>query len=311
MDQSRFDEFVKRFADTRSRRGVLKVIAGGAASVIAVTVGIGDAAARGRPVDSVCRSSRDCESGRCIAEGRRKICHCRTSEDCPVPTDPCATVTCVEDGACKVNPITCPTCQACAAGECVPTLVCDLGCCSPGDVCALSSAGFTICCPAGTTVASGDSCCPVDTTVACDSGCCSNPGDSCTPGVNGPTVCCPAGTTVCGYDGCCGSDGEVCMTDPVFGVRHCCPADTNVVCESGCCFFGEVCVADPGQNTYCCPPWTKLACSTGCCVRDHTVCAPDSNFDQTHCCPRGATAYCESGGCCVGACDPDGNCVPA
>ncbi len=72
MDPKQFDRLARAFGAEQSRRGVLKVIAGGALGVIAGTPGVGaaGAAARKRGLGVVCSKNADCLSAACLSKDR-------------------------------------------------------------------------------------------------------------------------------------------------------------------------------------------------------------------------------------------------
>ena len=96
MEPSTFDRLTRLFGTERSRRGVLKAVAGGAIGAMAAAVSRGESeAAAKRSVGNSCNVNADCASGLCVQESRgRKICHCQSPADCPASSHACPAVTC-------------------------------------------------------------------------------------------------------------------------------------------------------------------------------------------------------------------------
>jgi hypothetical protein len=168
MDGTRFDAMTKALATGRSRRGVLKVLAGAAVALGATAVGAPSLRAQ-----------------TCVGDG----------EDCTVDDDCCGRQTCGEDGTCGG-----PTAGCVAAGEdcanesCCQGFYCnDAGVCSAAAECASEGGGCDAdeaCC--GDMICNEDRRCEAATTVAecAVDGDCAGAGEICCGGVCAAIECC-------------------------------------------------------------------------------------------------------------------------
>jgi hypothetical protein len=87
MESDRFDELVRTFGQTRSRRQTLRGLAGVAAGAVAVGAGAARAAPRLKPLGRACKNSDQCLSGICtVNHGKGPANTCQT---CIAFGDPC------------------------------------------------------------------------------------------------------------------------------------------------------------------------------------------------------------------------------
>lgn len=335
MDDARFDRLTRQLAAGRSRRSVLKGLAGGFGAGIAALLGGGSAAAKpkcrqaGRP----CEGHQTCCAGLlCVADGdgsARRCAACPSGQiacgdgcvDACMPSDQChdagvcdpATGACVNpakpDGAACVD-------GACCAGECV-ALGTPSNCAGCGDACADSER------------CTGAGCCPAER--SCNERCCAA-GETCVdPAAStcGADPTCPDGRPACGEVCCaadetCNAEGSACEADVPVSVcdalgcgnsSTCAPADArnprgcfcSVTVEGVCaCARGGLCVdasackassdCPPGSRCYNSPCSQGSVCLVDCDLSDDPLCSDDPDT-----CPAGQ--HC-SGGFCV--CDSNG-----
>jgi hypothetical protein len=275
MDPNRFDGFTRAFGSGRSRRAVLKSLAGAAVGSALAAAGLGNAAAatRKRSIGNSCNVNSDCVTNLCVQEARtRKICHCASAADCPAATDVCHSAACLPsgycgfsvnvsascddglncttgdvcqaDGSCAGAPVVCQPLDEChVAGTCDPST----GACSNPAAPDSTACSGGVCC--GGTCVPGNCCpicssptpvCNVDTCVQCSiPSDCPAPSDPCTVATCTANVC---GTTAVGDDqaGAC-TGGEVCCggacTDTSSDHDHC-GTCTNVCGGTDTCSAG-------------------------------------------------------------------------
>lgn len=138
MDSERFDDFIRAFAMSPSRRTILRSLGGGVSAALIGTLGYRQAAAACKKDGKKCDKDKDCCSGTCKGKKGKRKCRseplafgCTTDDACnqrPCPDDPdgdCAvTITgkpfCFRDGQC----FDCSSNQDCvdagqAGGHCV------------------------------------------------------------------------------------------------------------------------------------------------------------------------------------------------
>ena len=298
MDETRFDDLVRRFASSTNRRNLLRsAVASVAGSIGLVSAGDTDAATR-RSIGEICRKHGDCSSNRCgpaDATGRCR-CACSTPADCPAPTagGQCNSATCSPSGLCGIGITVGAPCddgdlctvndQCQANGTCVgtpkncdDTNACTTNSCDP-------STGNCVNTPIScndNNACTRDTCDPVSgcahTSISCDDGnVCT--GDTCDPQSgcihtpiecgtvsdgNGGTVCCGGCPT---NAPCC--DNGVCGACPAcncrFGATTITLADGSILGSNG----GGVCVSPCTSNADC-----------GCgqlCVATFELCLPDT-----------------------------------
>jgi len=227
MDGNRFDELTRGLADGRTRRAVLKAMAGGVVAGIASVFNSGDpvAAASCRKATEICRKNGDCCSNKCGPPDftGRSRCVCVTGTDCPRPSNGCKAATCI-NGVCGQT-------DACTGGQ-----ICfQNGCCTPAspEVTCLNQCGNVI-----------NNC---GQTVACDPCCTANDGN------------CSTNAECCGVciDGTCtdaAGPGEICdATDDCQSGLTCCDGVCNECCQSNDCTIHP---NDCGS----------VSCDTGVCV---------------------------------------------
>jgi Cys-rich repeat protein len=146
MDSDRFDGLVRSFGQSRSRRQMLRGLAG-IAAVGALALGEREAdAGKLRNGGSPCTRGRQCKTGTCVGDPGQKVCTC--SKKYPK----CTSGTC-QGGTCAP-----PVCPAGSAYYCATqTTSCPL---SPSCNCATDIQGNAACAKFGTV----DSFCPSVTT---------------------------------------------------------------------------------------------------------------------------------------------------
>ena len=134
MDSERFDRFARALAGSRTRRGALRLLAGGALGGLLGRRGREEALADHgcRHAGADCNPKRPgaCCSGRCHKSRERCLC---TAASCPQPPSPSCEAVCSGRFRCGFqNPNGAPSCDpgdpcienatCTAAGECVGTL---------------------------------------------------------------------------------------------------------------------------------------------------------------------------------------------
>src|SRR4051794_31848029 len=138
MDNGAFDRFVRLVGSNRSRRAILKAVAGGSFAAVAARMTSGAASAhRARSVGNACAVNADCASDWCLADPDhrdRKLCACVSPADCPSSTDvcqngACLTPTCEQAPACTIDD-DCGAGRICRGSVCFQTCVFDEQCCT-------------------------------------------------------------------------------------------------------------------------------------------------------------------------------------
>ena len=280
-----FDELSRAIAGTSTRRGALRILAGGALGGLAALFGLREAEAAPDCYEAGhhCGNDKSCCSGNCC----NHVC-CAAGQTCGANGQcqgaaPCAGV------ICGGNCINCATglinTQNCQCVQCVAP-------CPAGQTACANS-----CCPAGQ-VCSNNACCSPITT--CPSGQCGTISNGC----GGTLACeCPAGQTC--QNGICVATSQ-CSSAADCGVNTACTSHT---CVSGVC--GVVNAASGtgcGANSVCdgagncvtqCPAGQSFC--DGLCV--------DTSSNVLHCgacdlvCSLpNANAVCLGGTCAVGSC---------
>ena len=216
MDGERFDAITRRLAAGASRRGALRLLAGGALGGLLARLGPQEAAATHagcRHNGASCARAGQCCSGRCDSGTCRP---CTKAGQCPQPANPCQRAVCTGTGRCALRDK--PTGTACGEGQVCCGGVCTVlgtnancgGCgescertcqaCTGAGTCAAANEGApcsdgTKFCRSGTCI--GDDCVPVG-------GTCSNGGECCGGGCQTETwTCCATGNGACVEDADC------------------------------------------------------------------------------------------------------------
>lgn len=320
VDATRFDEIVRFFATTHSRRRVLTGLIG---SVLGLT-GVERSAARTCSLPgAICREDANCCSSVCGPGDRpgRQVCRCRSIADCPESRDACEVVNC-DEGTCLTTRIICEPDDACHTAQCQPTtgecLVTPIAC-TPSDACSVATCNQTTgecesapkacvprdrCHTAACDLATGDC---VQTPIACEAS------DTCHEATCDPETgsCSERAIVVCANGSCCDGACVDTETDPrnCGECGHLCALGEN--CRQGLCFCGEtdslcafygmMCCDDicrcEGRGKYLsyetcglvssCPPGsTPCEGNTGC-GRETRVCCPGG----TSCHPTKPVCY--------------------
>lgn len=275
MEVNRFDELARLIGRARSRRQVLRAVAGGFAGAVALdgarsTIASGDGSTSTcAELGTVCSSTSSCCEGVC--SGNRCVL-CAVDTDCPgadvCVDNECVPAACDGESGCGPNQVCCD--GTCALGDCcsdadcpgatvcldsgngIPT--CEVVLCAAEDDCDLGA----VCCGG---VCQQTACCDTDVDCAAGALCCDG---ACIPCPDGG-VCGAAGTGTCACPG-----GQM---ECAFGCAAC--------CEDGDCGSGE-------------------GCNGGICV---ALCAVDSDCDANEACTGGFCA------CASGFMDCDGTCA--
>jgi hypothetical protein len=258
VDGSSFDRIAKTLAAGRSRRSVVKALAGGVAGgVVALLGGAAGGAGRCKTVGQVCKTTADCCPGAlgngnvwCGPSGKQKAC-----QACPAGTVACnggcvdvggsdnancgaCGAVCTGGTSCTTGACACPTGQSLCGGQCVDTTASDTNCGGCGRTCPAGT-GCTggLCCLPGQDVCAG-ACTDVQNNNA-NCGAC---GHACDPG-----LACAGGTCTCSLQTC-----------PIASLCHCHDTTDGPVCAgtafTNCttcasaadCPAGQVCVTDSG-----------------------------------------------------------------
>jgi hypothetical protein len=223
MDANRFDGIARSLAESRSRRGVVKGLLGGAAAVVGAVLGRGPAEAAPRP--------RTCKVG-CSGFNRQAKTACeKACKECGGNFDR----VCTEEGPFGPTAfICCPEGTFCVGGEGF--------CCEEGTEPCFGPDGAATCCPAGTFCDfDAGACEPLAT---CPTG---EPAENCFAGVE----------TSCDPDGFCALvvdvDGGCACVERQCSFTSCA---TGADCDSGLCVDIPGCCGEP--NPFCGTP-----CGTG------------------------------------------------
>jgi hypothetical protein len=300
MDDCHFDRIVRLLAgEGETRRGVLRLLTGGALGLLTARLGLAEDARAKKPKRKPRRRparmrSKTKPQGSLQAEGKRRGKKGKKKPKDPPPLPPecrdCTECQMCQDGGCvpdtALDGVRClgsgATCGYCQNGQCAASdrLPCPDGVCPPRGKCCPgqrqcvdpeSTSGWscidpeTMCCPDEKRCR--DDCIPRDT-------CCDENRPQCGPCEE--LFCNRHGVWICLKQCCSGQKdcgGGVCVADD-----ECCPDETP--CDDGSC-------AAPGQ---CCPDLYQ--CEDGTCV---------DPFDE--CCP--GQRYC-GGGVCIA----EGECCP-
>lgn len=289
MDGKRFDDLAVRFG-TSSRRGALRLLAGGALGAVLTALGLGlapdEVAAACGDTGAKCKKGADCCATRCKKKRGQKVGKCLpcTAETCP--NGCCDGATCRtgdSDAACGIGGescVACPSGELCRNGVCGPdpdycdaAADCDrfpygLSCNFATNRCQCRTAGHGRCaapnqyacgpcCPGGNGVCRGDTQCLSETEGGCQ---------------------CAFGMTQCRSDYRCKfieSDPEACGPDcTVCGPGGSCCNGRCVDlqgCQSGT--GGSVCTGSPcGRCDVTCP--SGRYCCNGVCVTPNGVGCP-------------------------------------
>jgi hypothetical protein len=233
MDSDRFDGLVRTFGQTRSRRQMLRGLAGIAAAGVLLLDGREADAGKKRIGGSPCTKGSQCRTGKCVGDPGQNVCSCsRKKPACLQPDTSCQKGLCVGESCpgltdCGGNCVDlstdkhhCGSCRNdCTALAHVSAAHCDNGACII-DSC---QDGFFDCDSDASTSCEADSTCP-EICIADFQAC-----------VEGGTACCEA-TSSCqafqpgcwGDRYCCRANGQSC-----WNACDCCSAASG----GGCAFF--------------------------------------------------------------------------
>lgn len=320
MDDRRFDNLTRALSGTRSRRQLLRSLAGAAAALL--VPGAANAAPCGKEGQQCgcCRSDLTCTNGTCCLNDR--VCN---GACCPVGYT-CQGGACVRTGG-GGNPGGCPAGQAKCGKSCIDISsdVANCGSCghvcpgpTPGTcqgaaICTNGVCGFaplaagTVCRPAAG---------PCDLAEACNGTSLNCPANAFAPS---STICRPAAGDCDAVEFCTGSSAAC----PADGFQPASVACRPATCEGGvatraatCSGAGSAC---PEPIREACTPYVcgATACRTNCdsdadCVASHHcdggVCLSDADLgaacDEDSDC---ASGFCVGGICCNTVCE--GQCV--
>jgi hypothetical protein len=324
MDGSRFDRLTRSFVVARSRRSLVRVLAGAVAGL----VGYQEAAARCKRDGAQCGFNSECCSSRCESwdgqSGNRcpkyQTCYCRGNGDWGTQCD--EAIDCERQYETEV--------WQCERGWC--TFKCGTGVCHAGQVCLNQGDGlrcWSRCDNEGGPCFVGYS---IEWNPAgqCKAGVCYPtpyigkachyygppcPGGShCTASAGKWGVCaCPEGESVCGN----GADAQCRnLNNDKRNCRTCgnaCPRSKSVVCRNGGCACKKqaLTLCGSGSEARCrnlrsdsnnCGTCGRACAGTQVC-QDHHCCTPDGTACPVDCGPGG---ICK--GCCTSVCDMDGQC---
>jgi hypothetical protein len=303
MDGQRFDELARRIAVGRSRRTVLRNVAGGLITLAGVSVGSRPTRAATCSSDGDCTGCEACIDGVCTLTciGSQVCCQVEAAFAC---ADCCSDGDCAEgqvcaDGACVVPPCAtdadCPSCKTCNAdtGVCV-------GGCEPGEQCCAG-------------VCAG--CCH-------DSDCGFSDDYNCVNGVCVPQTC--AGEYDSCHSFCCW--GLICVSDGLYCARYACQTDDDCAgvyiddirpCILGVCTgrlsgIGQPCETDAHCDLAWCAAGVcaALGVEGDACARD-AQCATGRCLDDVcvhECIRKGHTCHVDVD-CCEGLVCADRLCV--
>jgi hypothetical protein len=275
MDDRSFESFVKAFATSRNRRGLLKGLLGLGGAVVTGRIVLDDAGAARRPTPTPslprCPGNQIPSNGACI---------------CPSGLSKCGPACCNPTGIAAAHSECCD--NACCNGVCYGEELC---CPYPRDFCLITgeccSSGVDCCadegcCPGGACVTSlgAERCCPTD--------------QYCPADVRSADLCCPAGWLCCGS----GTAGRLCV-DPAAG--GCCQdsdcPDMGTAC--GACIANQ-CAASPCPECQACSNGTCVGCDAagyGCCNNGACVeCCDRFDCGPYHDCYQNSCQTCEEAG---------------
>jgi hypothetical protein len=274
MDDCHVDRVARALAGAgETRRGVLRLLAGGALGLLAARLGLaGDAEAKKqkrKPERRLERKRSEAKpQGGLHAEGKRRGKKGKKKPKDPPPLPP----------ECR----DCTECQMCQDRICVPDSALD------GVRCLGSGAGCDYC-QAGQCVASDRQ--------PCEDGVCPRAGECCPGKRQCGDQCVPA-------DQCC-EDEFKCLPDgPCVGQYDCCPDEGPKKCPDPETARGIYCV----DSTVCCVD-RERQCGDGSCIPldaccpEQKRCGPRSCVGQNECCPGQES-------CADGSCPGEGACCP-
>jgi hypothetical protein len=315
VDGPRFDALARSVAASGSRRRLVVGLLGGALGLVGL--GTTDAAVCRTP-GRLCRQNADCCSHLCASDATgRRTCRCRTTADCPPPTNTCLAATCVPaTGACT-HPAK-PNGAPCNDGNpCTRTDTCQNGVCTGANpvVCtALDQCHVAGTCDPATGVCTNPTA-PDGTACNDHNGC--TTGDVCHQGacVGTPIVCNTPPNACHQQTGTCGATGDttfVCTYAVLQDGTACNDGDACTrtdTCQKGVCVGGNpvVCTAsDQCHAAGTCDPNTGL-CSNPT-SPNGTACDDGNACTQTDTCRGGvctggnpvvcaAGKICRNGGC--------------
>lgn len=267
MDDTRFDNLTRALTGERSRRGLVRVLAGAAFGGVLGSVRSDPVAAGSLLGGARCTSNDQCQTNKCVQNTGTCSCsetvgckqpknrckkatcdvaksRCVTSNKpagsrCPDDGNPCTKDECDGKGACKhpkkKDGTACRGCGTCQDG------ICENGC----------ESDTAKCCPDGKC---GEKCCANGR--ACNVTCC---------GPDGNNYCCDVTRPVCICGGCW-AEGSTQCPHP----NHCCSPNQRCCGKDHCCGDGYECVVGCGPN------------------RDTSTCCKGGQSPR--CCPEGTPA---------------------
>lgn len=105
MESERFDELVRTFGQTTTRRKILRGLAGVLAVGAVARGGQEAAAGKTRIGGSPCTKDRQCKTGKCVGEPGQQVCSCSKKKPaCLQPAKPCRIATCdVSSNQCETT----------------------------------------------------------------------------------------------------------------------------------------------------------------------------------------------------------------
>jgi hypothetical protein len=307
MDDCHFDRIVRLLAgEGETRRGVLRLLTGGALGLLASRLGSAEDARAKKPKRKPRRRparmrSKTKPQGSLQAEGKRKGKKRRKKPQEPPPLPP----------GCQQ----CNDCQMCQDGVCVPDPALEgVRCLGSGAICGYCQSGQCIAsdrqpCPDGVCPQRGK-CCPGERQCVDPE---SAPGWSC---IDPETMCCPdekrCRDDCIPRDTCCDEDRPQCgPCEELFCNRHghwfcsakCCPDQKD--CGGGeCVAEDECCPGETRCNGACKPnPPCSFPCGEVVCEEGEPICRP-RQVDEGEICAGIGTV------CCKGLCY-DARCRPA
>ncbi len=321
MDGDRFDGLSRRLATGHSRREVLTGVAVGLLGMLGLRTGpataaqtsqvqCGNVACANNPgncnpgcvccvytnsitgtvINSRCRPPGTCSPGAVVCPAGKFVdpalgcVQCRSTADCPAPSGPCQTTTCVA-GVCGTSPVPAGAPGACPAS----TVACKLNACTAAGVCGLQNT------PNNTTCAGGfclDGACvpPASTT-------CEQPSDLCQYNVFNPQTSTCVTISSCFPDACEEVPAGYC--NYIVGETN----RANIRCSYASKNFGAC--DQPGgcsAGTTCCGGQCRnLSCDTANCGECGYNCITREN-------PNGSDRFDFGNACAAGRCfhRPDG-----
>jgi Stigma-specific protein, Stig1 len=293
VDGQRFDDLARSLANGISRRGLLKVIAGAAASAVFVRWPTGRAAGQDSGVSCPLRLGQSCtDASGCGGDA--------------CPTYDCCGGVCVD---LATDPANCGTCgTTCDTGNCVENTCCPAGAILCGDACVDPTAdtnncgGCGVVCPPGQPCLAGVCGC-APPAVACGNGCVditSDPNNcaSCGVACDSGQPCCNAVCIAIATDRTnCGACGNVCPDSAPTCCGGACTDTTSDPANCGAC--GTTCGDRTCSGGACAGASPTATATAPACPAGQTACGDacaDLSSDPANCGGCGQT--CQGGGAC-------------